>query len=181
MGYEEHQAGGKGLHMNFAFVADVGHRHVRPNGEFEAFLWTSDATRLACPENVRELVAMAVHGASSPLVATARAWLAAFNRRDLDALLSLYADDAVHTSPKLRAKNPESHGAVHGKAALRAWWADAMERLPELHYAERHLTASGERVLMEYLRENPGEAPLEVAEVLVVRGGRIVGSHVYHG
>jgi hypothetical protein len=34
---------------------------------------------------------------------------------------------------------------------------------------------------MEYLRVNPGEPSFMVAETLVVAGGRIVSSHVYHG
>ena len=118
----------------------------------------------------------------TPLVALARRWLAAFNGRDLEALLSLYEESAVHTSPKLRAREPATNGEIRGVAALRAWWADAMQRLPELRYEERHLTAMGDRVFMEYLRTNPGEAPYMVAEVLVVGAtGKIRASHVYHG
>jgi ketosteroid isomerase-like protein len=111
----------------------------------------------------------------------ARTWLAAFNRRDLDALLALYADHAVHTSPKLRDRHPETRGEVSGKAALAEWWRGAMERLPGLRYEEQHLTASDDRVFMEYLRHNPGEPSMAVAEVLVVKDGRIVASHVFHG
>jgi ketosteroid isomerase-like protein len=115
------------------------------------------------------------------LKALARRWLATFNGRELEALLDLYADDAVHTSPKLRARHPETRGEVRGKAALRAWWQDAMQRLPGMRYEPQHLTASDGRVFMEYLRSVPGEPDLLVAEVLVVRDGRIVASHVYHG
>lgn len=115
------------------------------------------------------------------LKALAQRWLDAFNGRDLDALLALYADDAVHTSPKLRVRQPETGGEIRGKAALRAWWRDAMDRLPGLRYDRLHLTASDDRVFMEYLRVNPGEDSYVVAEVLVVSGGRIVTSHVFHG
>src|SRR6187549_1553365 len=111
----------------------------------------------------------------------ARCWLEAFNARDLDALLALYAEDAVHTSPKLRDRQPETQGEVRGKAALRAWWSDAMQRLPQLRYVEQHLTAQDGRVFMEYLRVCPPEPDLVVAEVLVVRDGVIVASHVFHG
>lgn len=118
---------------------------------------------------------------TSPLVDLARRWLAAFNAQDLEGLLALYADAAVHTSPKLRALRPETKGEVTGKAALRDWWADSMRRLPKLHYREKRLTADDACVFMEYDRENPGEATLAVAEVLRVRDGRIVASYVYHG
>jgi ketosteroid isomerase-like protein len=115
------------------------------------------------------------------LEALARRWLDAFNGRDLERLLALYADDAVHTSPKLRDRHPETRGEVRGKAALRTWWDDAMKRLPTLRYEARHLTASNGRVFMEYDRLVDGEAPMTIAEVLVVEEGRIVASHVFHG
>jgi 8-oxo-dGTP pyrophosphatase MutT (NUDIX family) len=58
LGYEEHLAGAKGLHMNFVFVADVAAAaEVRPNHEFTDFRWV-DAAELAAlpsPRNVREL------------------------------------------------------------------------------------------------------------------------------
>lgn len=113
--------------------------------------------------------------------AIAREWLRAFNARDLDALLALYSEDAFHTSPKLRAKKPETLGQVRGKPALRAWWQDSFERLPGLRYEALTICADGERVWMEYLRKAPGEADMTVAEVLDVKQGKIVASRVYHG
>ena len=113
--------------------------------------------------------------------ALGRAWLAAFNARDLDALVGLYADDCAHTSPKLRVQRPESGGAIRGQAALRAWWADAFARLPGLRYEELTVTASAERVILEYVRHAPDEPPYPVAEVFELRDGRIVASRVYHG
>src|SRR3954470_20854651 len=96
----------------------------------------------------------------------AESWLAAFNARDLDALLALYAEDAVHLSPKLRERNPETGGRVRGKAALSAWWGDAFQRLPHLRYEPVSLTADGERVWFEYRRVLPEQPELMVAEVL---------------
>jgi ketosteroid isomerase-like protein len=115
------------------------------------------------------------------LLDIAREWLRAFNARELDALLALYDPAAVHLSPKLRERRPETGGRVAGEAALRAWWADAFRTLEGLRYEPVTLTADGERVWMEYRRVLPGAPDLMVAEVLVVRGGRIVESRVYHG
>jgi 8-oxo-dGTP diphosphatase len=180
IGYEEHIAGSKGRHLNFVFVADVSTDAVVPNGEFEAWSWVDSFDGLEAPPNVGQLGRVALAAATST-VAIARRWLETFNARDLDGLLALYADDAVHVSPKLRARQPETGGRVAGKAALRAWWADAFERLPGMRYREHTLTGDGERVWMEYLRVVPGEADLWVAELLEVRGGQIVASRVYHG
>jgi len=111
----------------------------------------------------------------------ARAWLAAFNAHDLDALVGLYAEDAVHTSPKLRARHPETGGKIAGKPALDAWWRDAFTRLPDIRYEASSVTADESRVFLEYVRHAPSEAPMYVAEVFEVRGGKIVASRVYHG
>lgn len=181
LGYEEHTAGSKGLHMNFAFVADVDTDAVVPNDEVLDHRWVTGAGDLDAPANVKELCRMALAPSASALEAVARAWLDAFNGRDLHRLLALYGADAVHTSPKLRDRRPETRGEIRGHAELRAWWADAMERLPSMRYEARHLVASGDRVFMEYERTVDGEPPMLVAEVLVCQGGRIVASHVYHG
>jgi ketosteroid isomerase-like protein len=108
-------------------------------------------------------------------------WLERFNARDLDGLLGLYAGDAVHHSPKLRAQRPESGGRIAGKDAMRAWWADAFERLPGLRYRRIALTADADRAVLEYSRELPNEAPMPIAEVFVCKGGQITESFVFHG
>ena len=56
-----------------------------------------------------------------------------------------------------------------------------MERLPSLQYVEQHFTASSTRVVMEYRRTVDGEDDLLVAEVLEVKDGVIIASHVFHG
>jgi ketosteroid isomerase-like protein len=125
-----------------------------------------------------------MHPSAGSLVALARTWLACFERADLEGLLALYADDAVHTSPKIRVLHPATAGRLVGKAALRAWWQDAFARLHGRRYEETALTpaADGSRVFMEYLRHAPGEPDLPVAEALDVGAdGRIVASRVFHG
>jgi len=57
IGYEEHQAGSKGVHMNFVFVASVAaDAEVTPNEEFGAFRWVDRAEleQLESPLNVRQ-------------------------------------------------------------------------------------------------------------------------------
>jgi limonene-1,2-epoxide hydrolase len=110
-----------------------------------------------------------------------RAWVEAFNRHDVDALVALYADDATHTSPKIRALHPDTGGKLVGKAAMTKWWRDANARLPGLRYEPFAITADESRVLVEYLRHAPGEAPMPVAEAFDVANGKIVASRVYHG
>lgn len=108
-------------------------------------------------------------------------WFETFNNKELEKLLSLYDEDAVHFSPKLKMYKPESSGFVTGKEALREWWKEAFERLPSLNYKVKSLTANGDRVFMEYIRTVTGEEDILVAEVLDIREDKIIASRVYHG
>lgn len=108
-------------------------------------------------------------------------WFDAFNKKELEKLLSLYDDEAQHFSPKLKIRQPETNGLIIGKQAMRVWWQEAFDRLPSLHYKVTSLTANGDRVFMEYIRQVNNEADMLVAEVLEVRDGKIIASRVYHG
>jgi ketosteroid isomerase-like protein len=111
----------------------------------------------------------------------AREWFDAFNNQDLEKLLALYHADAVHYSPKLKIRKPETNGQVKGKDALREWWQDAFNRLPSLRYSYTTLTADDSRVFMEYIRKVDQEEDMLVAEVLEISAGLISASRVYHG
>ena len=57
LGYEEHWAGSKGMHMNFVFVAEVAANvDVVPNEEFGAWRWVDrvELEALESPLNVRQ-------------------------------------------------------------------------------------------------------------------------------
>jgi 8-oxo-dGTP pyrophosphatase MutT (NUDIX family) len=60
LGYEEHQAGSKGLHKNFVFVVDVDTDEVRPNAEFTEWRWVDSAAGLRAPKNVGQFLDLAL-------------------------------------------------------------------------------------------------------------------------
>lgn len=62
IGYEEHPAGSKGRHLNFAFVADVDGRTLVGCDEYDDVRWVgADALAgVECPVNVRQLAALAL-------------------------------------------------------------------------------------------------------------------------
>lgn len=117
---------------------------------------------------------------SSELNEIAQRWFAAFNDKDLEQLLNLYDINAEHFSPKLKVRHPETNGLIKGKAALRAWWQDAFNRLPTLHYEITRLTPHEDRVFMEYIRRVNGEDDLYVGEMLEIQNGLIIRSSVFH-
>jgi hypothetical protein len=107
-------------------------------------------------------------------------WFEYFNTKQLDELISLYAENARHFSPKLKLRKPETGGWIEGHVALKVWWADAFQRLPSLRYEVKTLTANKQRIFMEYLRTVLGEEDMMIAEVLEIRDGKIQSSRVYH-
>jgi 8-oxo-dGTP diphosphatase len=63
LGYEEHQAGSKGTHMNFVFVTEVADAaDIVPNHEFTAWRWVDRAALdgLDSPLNVRQFGVLAL-------------------------------------------------------------------------------------------------------------------------
>lgn len=65
IGYEEHIAGSKGRHLNFVFVADVDTQEVTPNEEFTQWRWVDSMEGLTAPENVGQLLEVALRGESA--------------------------------------------------------------------------------------------------------------------
>jgi ketosteroid isomerase-like protein len=122
-----------------------------------------------------------MHNTAAQNITIAQQWFEAFNAHDLEKLLSLYAEDAVHYSPKLKIRMPETEGLIAGKASLRNWWQDSFDRLPGLRYHPTNFIANDASVFMEYRRTVPGEADLLVGEVLEIENGTITKSRVYHG
>ena len=60
IGYEEHPAGSKGQHLNFAFVADVASRELTACDEYTAARWVDDPLAVSCPLNVQQLIRLAL-------------------------------------------------------------------------------------------------------------------------
>jgi hypothetical protein len=97
------------------------------------------------------------------LVALGKAWIAAWNARDLEQVLALYADDAEMTSDGIVRLGFAVQGSVRGKQNLRAYWSKALALLPNLHFelvgfftspnsVVVHYTNDRGRTICEYLR-----------------------------
>jgi SnoaL-like domain len=61
-------------------------------------------------------------------------WLKGWNTRDLDLLMSLYAEDAAFISPSVLVLDPDSGGIVRGKDSIRVLYRGALERFPNLRF-----------------------------------------------
>jgi ketosteroid isomerase-like protein len=103
-------------------------------------------------------------------------WVAAWNRHDLAAVLAHYADDFEMSSPYIVSIAGEPSGRLRGKAAVGAYWAAALGRMPDLHF-ELVDTLVGVESITLYYRTARGTA----AEVFHFdAGGRVARAAAHY-
>ena len=78
---------------------------------------------------------------------TLEAFLDAFNRHDLDAIMDYFAEECVFYMP--RGSTPRGD-TYHGKAQVRAGLATRFEGLPDVHYGEDKHWVCGEFGVSEW-------------------------------
>lgn len=79
--------------------------------------------------------------------ATLKALTDAFNRHDLDAIMSFFTDDAVFESPR----GPDAWGRrFSGKAEVRDGLAARFTGIPDVHYGDDDHFVAGERGASEW-------------------------------
>jgi len=64
----------------------------------------------------------------------AQEWIAAWNAHDFQRILEHYEDDFEMSSPLIPLLAGEPSGKLRGKAAVGAYWAEALSRVPDLHF-----------------------------------------------
>ena len=106
----------------------------------------------------------------------AERWIAAWNARDIEAVLTDYSDDVVFTSPTAARFIPESGGTIHGKDALRDYWQVALHANPDLQFELVAVYVGVDTVLLHYRNQLGGL----VSEVLTFRDGLVAVGHATH-
>lgn len=64
----------------------------------------------------------------------ARDWLAAWNDRDIERILSHYGEDIIFHSPRIARVMGNEATSVFGKKALRDYWTKALAAAPQLFF-----------------------------------------------
>ncbi len=103
-------------------------------------------------------------------------WISAWNARDIETVLTHYADDIVFTSPTATRVVPETGGTVRGKDALRRYWRLALEGNPDLHFQLVGAYAGVDTIVLHYQNQLGGL----VNEVLTFRDRLVVVGHATH-
>jgi len=111
----------------------------------------------------------------------ARVWIDAWNRRDAEAVLAHYADDAVFVSPK--AELFVGSARVQGKPALRAYWQTALAQIQRLEFKLDVALWSprSETLTVVYEASLQSQPPTRAAEVMRFQAGRIVHGEALDG
>jgi ketosteroid isomerase-like protein len=94
----------------------------------------------------------------------AQRYYAAWNARDLDAILALYAEDIEFSSPYIAALGFSPDGVIHGKQILRLYFEKALERAPGLRFSPESLCVGARGHTLIY-RNHRGERAAEVHEI----------------
>jgi len=64
----------------------------------------------------------------------AKEWVEAWNSHDLERILSHYSEDFTMSSPFIAQVAGIESGYLTGKAAVRAYWAAALQKMPTLRF-----------------------------------------------
>jgi ketosteroid isomerase-like protein len=103
----------------------------------------------------------------------ARQWQDAWNRHDIEAVLGLFHDDVLFTSPLAVKIDPDSGGILKGKEALRRYWSAAIAKVPDLRFEVTSLFEGMECLLIGFRNE----AGMDRFEVLRFRDGLVIEGH----
>mgnify|MGYP003589711964 FL=1 len=108
-------------------------------------------------------------------VETLKDFLEAFNRHDLDSIMSYFADDCIFYMP--RGARPRGDKYV-GKAEVRAGLASRFEGIPDVHYGNDQHWICGDLGVSEWTLTGTTESgqQLEVrgVDLLEFAGGKII-------
>ncbi|MCA8900038.1 MAG: nuclear transport factor 2 family protein [Hyphomonas sp.] len=100
-------------------------------------------------------------------------WLAAWNDRDIDRILSHYADHVVFHSPRIALVMGDGAASVTGKAALRDYWTKALSMARQLFFTLDDVLVGSDALTILYTNHREER----VAETFIFDGhGEVVRS-----
>jgi ketosteroid isomerase-like protein len=98
-------------------------------------------------------------------------WFNAWNTHDLAAILDHYDENVEFVSPFVAVLNDDPSGVVRGTGALRAYFARALERFPDLRFEPLDVLVGVDSVTLSYVSVGERRA----AEVMTLGpDGRVV-------
>ena len=113
-----------------------------------------------------------------------RDWHEYAKNRDTDALIALYADDAVFESPLVPAIMDTDSGILCGKDEILRFLQEGTRRRPNdlvRWYRDGRYFVAGDTLVWEYPRQTPDGDQVDILEVMRLEGGKIKHHRIYWG
>ena len=109
-------------------------------------------------------------------------WDDALGKRDLEASLALYVEDASIESPLVCHLMQTPEGIVQGKANMRTFIARVFQtNPPQRKRFKKGFFSNGRVLTWEYPRQSPEGDQMELVEVMEIEDGLIRRHRVYWG
>jgi len=111
----------------------------------------------------------------------ARDWAAAWNRRDIEAVLAHFHDDVVFTSPTALAVTGSP--VVRGKDALRAYWTKAMAGIASIRFIVTRVLWDPEinELAIIYMADIDGRTRSVSENLTFGQDGTVARAEIFHG
>ncbi len=106
----------------------------------------------------------------------AREWIEAWNRHDLDAIISHYADDVEFTSPFFVKLLDNSSGTIKRKEALRSYFGKALAAYRDLKFDLVQVLTGVDSVTVYYRSVNR----MMAAEVMLLNSNGEITKVIAH-
>lgn len=104
--------------------------------------------------------------------------------RDVDALIALYADNAVFESPLVPTILDQESGVLTGRGEILRFLEEGTKRRPNdlvRWYRSGQYFSDGKTLIWEYPRETPDGDQVDILEVMELVNGKILRHRIYWG
>jgi hypothetical protein len=107
----------------------------------------------------------------------AQDWIDSWNSRDLQRILAHYTDDFTMSSPMIAQMTGEASGSLTGKDAVGAYWNEALERFPQLHFELLSVFLGIDSIAL-YYKSVGGRLAIEVFSFTA--NGKVSHAHAFY-
>jgi SnoaL-like domain len=109
-------------------------------------------------------------------------WIEAWNKHDLQTVLSMYSEEIEFSSPKIKAVFPErTISKITNRKDLKEYWSKALKKYPKLNFVLKESKFHNNVCLIEYYAVLDGRTRTSVIEKFEMQNGLVIKSSVFYG
>jgi limonene-1,2-epoxide hydrolase len=110
-------------------------------------------------------------------IAMAESWIAAWNRQDIAAIITHYADNASLSSPLIVERRVNPSGTIRGRSAIQRYFELDLRQSPQLRFEFKRVFIGIDGFALWYQRHDGRQV---VENLVLDEEHRIVDAHVYY-